>query len=34
MSEHLVKGGNDKIKMQWNKELKSYKTRYKMNQEK
>lgn len=34
MSEHLVTGGNNKIKMQWNKELKLYKTHYKMYQEK
>lgn len=34
MPEHLVMGENNKIKMQWNKELKYYKTHYKMNQEK
>lgn len=34
MSEHLVTGGGNKMKMQWNKELKSYKIHYKMDQEK
>lgn len=29
ISEHLVTGGINKIKMQWNKELKYYKTHLK-----